>query len=74
MADTFKPYGLNPADEYFLEKLTGKLFANGLIPKFNLTLAQEWYDREQREFTARQANKPAGCCTFGTDGLLARQQ
>lgn len=66
MTATFTPYGLEPTDEYFLEQLTGYLCTDGLIPQFNLTLAQQWYEKELQEFTARQATNQDNSYTLTT--------
>lgn len=55
MSTPFTPFGLDPNNEYFLEQLTGHLFEDGLISERNMTLAQEWYEKERQEFSARQA-------------------
>lgn len=51
--EQFRPCGLDPQEEYFLERLTGELYAHRIIPEFNQTLAQDWYSKEQEEFVAR---------------------
>jgi len=51
---TSTPAGLDPSDEYFWEHLTAGLVTGGLIPEFNLTLAQKWYKRALLEHAVRE--------------------
>jgi hypothetical protein len=53
--DVFRPYGLIPGSEYFLERLTSELVADGLIPEANMSLAVEWFKNEFQAFNDGQA-------------------
>lgn len=44
--ESFRPYGLDPHDKHFLERLANELLIDKVIPAFSVTLAEQWYQHQ----------------------------
>ena len=53
----FRPFGLDPNDEYFDELLTSQWALDYNHGQFNMTQARGWYEREKAEFERKRTEQ-----------------
>lgn len=55
--NVFRPYGLDPSDEHFDERLASQWAIDHNDGQVNLTLAREWYEREKAEYERQHVDQ-----------------